>query len=148
MGDDILKNVIRMLKPYGDTPVNTIVEIFERQNEEFELKMDPEKDQAKLFYMKEDLANLQIVINRLCTPLDRGSDLLDSFKILFEDKNNAVTLCSIHKSKGLEADKVVILNETLIPSKFAKKPAQIVQEINLKYVARTRAKEHLIYLEI
>ena len=55
-------------------------------------------------------------------------------------------LCTIHKSKGLEADVVYILNEYLIPSKFAKSPEQIKQEQNLKYVARTRAKEELYFL--
>lgn len=147
MGEDILNGVIRMLKPYGDTPIETIENIFEREIEDFEINIKDDKDRAKLFYMKENLANFNIVSRKLCSPFDRGSDLLESFKKLFEDKTNAVTLCSIHKSKGLESEKVIILNESLIPSPFAKKPAQITQEINLKYVARTRAKEELIYLE-
>jgi ATP-dependent exoDNAse (exonuclease V) beta subunit len=35
------------------------------------------------------------------------------------DDSTAITLCTIHKSKGLEANIVYILNEFLIPSKFA-----------------------------
>ena len=61
---------------------------------------------------------------------------------------SAVILCTIHKSKGLEAKVVYILNEFLIPSKFAKSPSQLEQEQNLKYVARTRATEELYYLNI
>ena len=57
-------------------------------------------------------------------------------------------LCTIHKSKGLEADVVYILNENLIPSKFAKSAEQLKQENNLKYVARTRAKNELYFLNI
>ena len=52
-------------------------------------------------------------------------------------------LCTIHKSKGLEADEVVILRPDLIPSRFAKTEVDLVQEYNLLYVARTRAKRIL-----
>ena len=52
-------------------------------------------------------------------------------------------LCTIHKSKGLEADEVVILRPELIPSRFAKTEVDLIQEYNLLYVARTRAKRIL-----
>lgn len=52
-------------------------------------------------------------------------------------------LCTIHKSKGLEADEVVILRPELIPSRFAKTEVDLIQENNLLYVARTRAKRIL-----
>ena len=57
-------------------------------------------------------------------------------------------MCTIHKSKGLEHDTVYILNEFLIPSKYAMLEEQLIQENNLKYVARTRAKENLIFLNL
>ena len=41
-----------------------------------------------------------------------------------------------------------ILNENLIPSKFAKSPSQLEQEDNLRYVARTRAKKEMYYLNL
>jgi superfamily I DNA/RNA helicase len=69
-------------------------------------------------------------------------------KSLFINKENAIMLCTIHKSKGLEADIVYILNEDLIPSRFAKSAEQLKQENNLKYVARTRAKEELYFLDL
>ena len=56
-------------------------------------------------------------------------------------------LCTIHKSKGLESDVVYILNENLIPSRFATSKEQLIQEKNLKYVARTRAKKELYFLK-
>ena len=56
-------------------------------------------------------------------------------------------LCTIHKSKGLESDVVYILNEDLIPSRFASSTQQLTQERNLKYVARTRSKRELYYLK-
>jgi len=61
--------------------------------------------------------------------------------------NNAssgmVTLCTIHKAKGLEAERVTILNFDDMPCKWAKQDWQRQQEINCVYVAVTRAKSHL-----
>ena len=54
-----------------------------------------------------------------------------------------VVLCTIHKSKGLEADRVTILNFDDMPCRWAKQPWQQQQERNAVYVAVTRAKQHL-----
>lgn len=68
---------------------------------------------------------------------------------LFTDKNTAVlTLCTVHKSKGLEWDEVYILDkDKYMPSKFAKRPWEITQEKNLLYVAQTRAKTNLFFIQ-
>jgi DNA helicase-2/ATP-dependent DNA helicase PcrA len=61
------------------------------------------------------------------------------------EKQNVLTLCTQHKAKGKEWDTVVILRPELNPSKAARQEWQEEQEINLMYVAATRAKSHLIY---
>lgn len=72
--------------------------------------------------------------------------LLDGIKKMFEDKVNAITLATVHKAKGLEWTNVFILNRHLMPSKFATQPWQLQQEQNLIYVAVTRAKLNLTYI--
>lgn len=53
---------------------------------------------------------------------------------------STLTLCSVHKSKGLEWPTVYILGENLwMPSPLAKTKTALEQENNLIYVARTRA---------
>lgn len=59
----------------------------------------------------------------------------------------AITLSTIHKSKGLEARRVWWLNSSRCPAPWAKRPWQQQQEINLCYVAATRAIETLILIE-
>ena len=85
-----------------------------------------------------------------CKPTDKVDVIIAELEYMFKtiDDSEAITLCTIHKSKGLEANVVYILNEFLIPSKFAKSSVQLEQEQNLKYVARTRAKEEMYYLNI
>jgi len=100
------------------------------------------------FVFKENFGNFKKLATHFCKENETVDTLLGRLKCIFIDKENAIMLCTIHKSKGLEADVVYILDEKLIPSKFAKSPEQLTQEQNLKYVARTRARHELYYLNI
>jgi hypothetical protein len=53
---------------------------------------------------------------------------------------DAVTLGSIHKSKGLESTTTYILLPELLPHPMARQSWETIQERNLAYVAMTRAK--------
>lgn len=66
---------------------------------------------------------------------------------LFSDtKKTGICLSNIHKSKGLEAERVFILHKELMPSKYSKLPWELEQERNLQYVAYTRAKSCLGFI--
>ena len=69
---------------------------------------------------------------------------------LFKDKVDAISLMTIHKAKGLENKRVFYIEkfngEQLIPSKYATQPHELQQENNALFVALTRAKEQLIYV--
>jgi superfamily I DNA/RNA helicase len=72
-----------------------------------------------------------------------GDDLIAKLNQIFSDNSDGICLSTIHKSKGLEADRVFIIHEELMPSKHAKKVWEKLQENNLMYVAYTRAKSVL-----
>jgi superfamily I DNA/RNA helicase len=67
---------------------------------------------------------------------------------LFADNvTGVVTLSTIHKSKGREWTNVYWLNRlSTCPSRFAKQQWEVAQEVNLQYVAATRAMSSLIDL--
>lgn len=71
--------------------------------------------------------------------------LLKVIDDLFADKANAITLATVHRSKGLEAAKVLWLNYDYI-NKWARQDWQKQQEKNLCYVAATRAKSELVLI--
>ena len=83
-------------------------------------------------------------------------DLTDRISSLFKDEpnkhqnsKNLVTLCTAHRSKGREWDRVFLLGRNLyMPSVYARQQWQQDQENNLIYVAITRAKETLVYVDV
>lgn len=75
-------------------------------------------------------------------------DLIAKIELMFDDSTTSSKVClsTVHKAKGLEWKKVFILDRSLMPSKWAKQPWQKDQEINIEYVAVTRAMEELIFI--
>lgn len=65
---------------------------------------------------------------------------------LEKDTENRITLSTVHRAKGFEADRVFVLRRDLFPSKYAKQPWQLEQERNLEYVCYTRARKCLIFV--
>jgi len=71
-------------------------------------------------------------------------DLKQKIRTIFTDEIEGICLSTVHKIKGLEANRVFIVRPDLLPMK-AVKGWQYLQEKNLEYVAITRAKTELIY---
>lgn len=148
-GDDILGKVKAFLKPYT---VRTIGYVHNKLYTDTERLKNATNDSQRFEYYKasDNLDNLTALVKGgLVTYEDTVKTLLEKLDEVFNSQEESgIVLCTIHKSKGLEANVVYILNENLIPSKFARSEQQLKQEQNLKYVARTRAKEELYYLDI
>lgn len=146
-GDDILTSITRFLKPYLNYTIGgTKTELAYKMDDLQKDKTD--EGRMKMYIFKENYANFKALVANMSTDYEVVKVLLDKIKNLFKVKDGATMLCTIHKAKGLECDIVYILNENLIPSKFATSPEQLKQEQNLKYVARSRAKKELYYLNL
>ena len=66
-----------------------------------------------------------------------------------ERAKGAITFCTCHKSKGLENDRVFILTPDKLPLEWkGQLDWQYQQEVNLEYVAYTRAKKELVFVDI
>lgn len=75
------------------------------------------------------------------------NELREKIDSVFSDKTlDGISLSTIHKAKGLEANNVFIACKSLMPSKSASKDWEKEQEKNLMYVAYTRAKNKLGFL--
>ena len=93
-----------------------------------------------LFYEK------WLLINTIITDesISLCEELIIKIRSIFLENSTGICLSTIHKAKGLESNKVFIIDkEKTLPSKWAKLPWQKEQEKNLEYVAYTRAKKYL-----
>jgi DNA helicase-2/ATP-dependent DNA helicase PcrA len=71
-----------------------------------------------------------------------------SIEGLFDDERPGIVLSTIHRAKGLEAPRVFILRPEKLPLVRAKQQKwEVEQERNLTYVAYTRAKSELYFIE-
>ncbi len=114
--------------------------------------------QADLYMQRKATAQADLILDKgLCLEILISNEMAVSgdvtslkrrIRTLFSDKigQAPVLLSTIHKAKGLEWPNVVILEESLMPSKYAKTEVELQQESNLHYVAITRAQKNLIYL--
>ena len=110
------------------------------------------QDEAKLARHEDKLATILVLLERA---RERGLQTVAEMQAMVEgmfadtalegQTANLVVLSSVHKSKGLEWPVVHILGRgNIMPSPRAKQEWQIEQEINLCYVAVTRAQEVLV----
>lgn len=100
-------------------------------------------------YIKQNVAPAKIemvkdqadTIRFLAEGLASVDELVARIRSLFEDASpgNAVILSSVHRAKGLEADRVFILADTLYPGRRKDE-----EEVHIHYVALTRAKRELV----
>lgn len=147
-GNDILGKVMSFLRPFKRNRIDYIFTNVTSRISRLEDSTD-QMDKFEMYKLQENLDSLRAMVSGgLIKRSDKTELLLTKLKGIFEVQTGGITLCTIHKAKGLEADVVYILNENLIPSKFAKSSSQLTQEENLRYVARTRAKEEMYYLNL
>lgn len=95
------------------------------------------------FYDKQDALT---VLSQDCGDIN---DMVNRIKRVFDDNpSSSVLLSTIHKFKGGEAKRVFLLDfHRLLPSRYATRPWQLQQERNLQYVAVTRSKEEIFFIE-
>lgn len=111
-------------------------------------KARKEDDEAKIEAITDKVGAILFLIDGLKEDRRDIASLKAGIDYLFKDKEKCVKLCTIHKSKGLEADRVFWLNRNECPAQWARRDHQRVEEVNLCYVAATRAKRELHCIEI
>ena len=99
--------------------------------------------------VSEGCATKEDVINRVAQIFNLAEKTNDSTTentngVLRDD---VVNLCTVHKSKGLECDNVFILCPSLMPSKMARQDWERTAEKNVLYVALSRAKVNLSFVD-
>ena len=110
------------------------------------------KQEAKLATVEDQVETVRVVMDQCRVDGKHNiSDAVAFVDKMFTDQipGGMLTLTSIHKAKGREWERVFWLDrENTCPSKWARQAWQQEQEINLQYVAATRAKADLIEVSL
>ena len=125
--------------------INYISDLDEIRDEKLEKLRErgvtrPEFHPAYVQYM--ELYNIIKFLYGIFGSLDK---VLRTIRNAFNSNNGGIKLSTIHKAKGLEADRVFFLDPELIPSPYALTELEQYNERCLEFVAITRAKKELVY---
>lgn len=86
-------------------------------------------------------------VESLPKTVEKRSDIDKFIKDVFSDEGKeGIQLSTIHRAKGLEADRVFIICPSLIPSRLARMDWEIEEEKHLQYVMCTRPKNQLNFV--
>jgi DNA helicase-2/ATP-dependent DNA helicase PcrA len=149
-GKDIGTNLANMVKGTGKKQVTAVLGKLEADLAKLRVK-------TKVLFPLRPVDEVPVVANLIdkigairtiaaaygCKSAD---EIVSAIGQIFSEDKGGIVLSTMHKSKGLEADNVYILDAHLVPSPWAKQEWELDQERNLDYVARTRAKKSLVYI--
>jgi DNA helicase-2/ATP-dependent DNA helicase PcrA len=148
LGRNISSGLVSIIKGLKITRLSDLRSTLGKWHNDAKARLDPEEDALAIEQLDDKCMCILAIYKR--SSASSLKDFIASIENLFADEvdsSNTVTLCSVHKSKGLEADRVFILNRDSMPSVAAKLPWQMAQEKNLIYVAITRAKHSLFLID-
>jgi superfamily I DNA/RNA helicase len=142
MGREIGAGLVSLINKLNAKGINALVDrLTVYTNREVE-KAIAKKQEQKAAAVQDKTDCILFLIESLQETDRTVPALIRIIEQLFADKANAVVLATIHKAKGLEARRVFWIDRGYKCFQ-AKQEWQQQQEVNLQYVAATRAKEEL-----
>lgn len=149
-GRDIGKDLVSLLKKvakmegFSYDKVVAFLESYRALQEDF--LRQKKADESMIESLNDRVSCLQVCAESFLDAKSIGQ-LSAEIEALFDDNRPAVWLSTIHRAKGLEADRVFILKPEKLPLRWKNQQDwQFSQELNLLYVALTRAKKVLVFL--
>ncbi len=144
LGRDIGKGIISLIKSLKCKDVSELSGKLDAWKKKM---LDKSKDDEKSTDMIMDKYECVMIFIRNTSQKVTAS-LITEIEKFFSDETEAgkITLSTVHKSKGLEWDRVFILDRDKFYPKWASKQWMMEQEKNIHYVAITRPKNELIYI--
>lgn len=150
-GGDIGANLVKMIQNTNREYMEDVMHILEKELAKIAIKYAKstgcelgEARESEEYRSYEDKVS---AIGIIAGDISRSSSVVNRILSIFNDKAQGICLATIHKSKGLECDRVFIL----CPSKMMHARSMQIewmaeQEANLVYVAYTRAKHYLGFI--
>jgi DNA helicase-2/ATP-dependent DNA helicase PcrA len=146
IGSDIGPTLIDLCRKLGrraDTGVSGLLTKLARWREREITKAKQAKASTREAFVA-DVADALVAIS------EGAADVADVIaridRIFADDGEPKISLSTVHRAKGLEADRVWVLTQTLDDAR-PRTPIEQVEESNLRYVAITRARRELMWIQ-
>lgn len=151
-GRDIGKGLIKLATKWRGNRLAALVDKLEDYKERERTKWIAKGKEEKAAAVEDKVDTLICLIGKCCEDNQNATivDLTNFVERLFGDATDkyppkVVRLLSIHRAKGLEYRRVFMLGRLkYLPSKYARKEWQKLQEQNLEYVKMTRTMEEAV----
>lgn len=148
LGREFGQTLINLIRSFDAVTIDELETRLVGYRDKEVLKLLSRDEEQKAEVVEDKVNSILFLIESMNNPQTRTILELETLlNSLFTEKSNATILSTIHKAKGLEANRVFWLNQKSSISKWAKKDWQIQQEKNICYVASTRAKKELYLIE-
>lgn len=147
MGREIGQGLKKLVDKMRAKGVDALVEKLQEHRAREVAKAKAKDDDAKAAAISDKVECVLCIIEGLDENNRTVPALLAAIDDIFSEATGGVKLATIHKAKGLEADRVFWLNSSKCPAPWATREWQVQQEENLCYVAVTRAKSELFLIE-
>lgn len=151
-GSDIGEGLLNLVTKMKAKNINFLFQKLDKEKEvllkKLQVRYKDSADSCPSFVSFCDKVQCIEAIAETCTSL---AQLKEKIKDLFADKDikRYIQLSTVHKSKGLEADSVFIILPDCLPMTWKNQQQwELEQELNLKYVAITRAKKNLYIVNV
>lgn len=137
-----LKSVLKQLQNYPGYSFSHFLDYLDQyRHEQVSLKQQQNDSELAVAAIEDKVATLR-AIYQFCRPTS-SAEMNQAIADLFSQERASVWLSTVHRAKGLEAERVFLLHPDKMPHPNAKKPWEVEQEMNAKYVALTRSKQDL-----
>ena len=145
-GKDIGMGLLKMANKYKAKNIDALIAKLDDYLERETQKLIAKGKETMAESLSDRVGTLKVLAEGCKTIPELTKKIVDLFQDSEErGHKQTLTLSTVHKSKGREWPRVYIVgHSTLMPSKYARQEWQIEQEMNLKYVAYTRAQAELV----
>lgn len=144
-GKDIGHGLLKLVNQFQARNILDLKDAMEDYRDKRVAKLVAKGKEQQAESLSDRIATLMIIANRHTSVDAMRQEIASMFTDSENEPRPTLTLCTAHRSKGREWDRVFILGRhEYMPSKYARQAWQMEQELNLLYVAFTRAVKELV----
>lgn len=149
-GRDIGAGLIKLVTKFEKTrDMDTFRERMEAYRDQQSAKLIAKGKETQAQNLQDRVDTVLVIADTVTSIQALKDKIVSMFKDADGERAKTLTLSTVHKSKGREWKRVFLMGQNVfMPSGFARQEWQLEQEMNLIYVAYTRAKDTLVLVDM